>query len=90
MADGRTRAERCLYRGCTFASRRDLFNLGDKLLFDLAAVFIFPLLMCRRDGFSHWLAVFAEPGRVFLSEKHVIVLPSTCVLVWKIKECACV
>lgn len=36
------------------------------------------------------VAVLAELGRVFLSENHVIVLPSTCVLVWKIKVCACV
>lgn len=40
-----------LYDGCTFARRRDLFNLGDKLLFDLVALFIH-LLMCRRVFFS--------------------------------------
>lgn len=47
MAGGIKGPEPFLYDGCTFARRRDLFNLGDKLLFDLVAVFIH-LLMCRR------------------------------------------
>lgn len=51
MADGIIWPERFLYDCCMFASRRDLFNLGDKLLFDLAAVFIFRLPMCKRDAF---------------------------------------
>lgn len=57
MADGIIWPEPFLYDCCTFASWRDLFNLGDKLLFDLAAVFIFCFLMCRRDAFSHCLPV---------------------------------
>lgn len=94
MAAGIKGPEPFLYDGCTFARRHDLFNLGDKLLFDLVSVFIH-LLMCRRvfslslSVFCHLsVAVLAELGRVFLSENHVIVLPSTCVLVWKIKVCA--
>lgn len=52
-----------LYDGCTFARRRDLFNLGDKLLFDLVAVFIH-LLMCRRVFFLS-LSVLPSLRRCF-------------------------
>lgn len=64
--------------------RLDLFNLGDKYLSDLAAVFppclllfwgVFLLLPLVTAG------VLAEQGSVFLSKSHVIALPSTCVLV---------
>lgn len=62
----------------------DLFNLGDKYLSDLAAVFPFCLLLFRGVFLLlHCVTagVLAEQGNVFLSKSHVIALPSTCVLV---------
>lgn len=94
MAAGIKRPEYFPPNPSTLAPQPDLFKLGDKFSSDLAAVFIFCLLTSRGLFLllvPHLCCSFlAELGSIFLSKSHVIALPSTCVLVYKISVCVCI